>query len=111
MISFKSPVRFATITASICSPLPLLPLGLAFVVSQAPDWLKNLVIYSAPLAALGSPAAYLLLDRSGLVGAKFVWVFLLVNWAIYFVLGYLIGWFWFAWRYLRATGRVRNYER
>jgi hypothetical protein len=44
-------VRFATIAASICSPLPLLPLGLALVVSQAPDWLKNVAFYSAPLAA------------------------------------------------------------
>jgi hypothetical protein len=106
VISFKSPLRFATITAIICSALPLLPLGLVFIVSHAPDWLKNLAIYSAPLAALGSPAAYLL-DRSGVVGAKFVWIFLLVNWAIYFVLAYLTGWFWFAWRYLRDTGRAQ----
>jgi hypothetical protein len=106
MISFKSPVRFATITASICSPLPLLPLGLVFVVSHAPDWLKNLVIYSAPLMALGSPATYLL-DRWDLEGIKFVWIFLLLNWGIYFVFAYSIGWFWFAWRYLRATGRAQ----
>ena len=96
--------RFSAVVATVFALLPFIPLVLIFLVAKAPDRVKDMVVYTVPLAALGSPGVYIL-DRFGGAGLKFVMAAACINWAIYFVICFALTWPWFALRGIKKLPR------